>query len=43
MRRYSCEWNTDFAEVKTGAGSFLLSLFKKCLLEDQSKHLILQV
>lgn len=45
--------NRNFAEVKAEAGSYLKSLFKdtpvlnpvfqKCLLENQSKYLILQV
>lgn len=51
MRRYSSKWITDFAEIKTGMGSYLMSFFKdvpvlnpafkKSLLEDQSKDLIL--
>lgn len=51
MRRYSSKWIIDFAEVKTGTGSYLMSffkdttvlnsVFKKCPLEDQSKNLIL--
>lgn len=51
MRRYSSKRITDFVEVKTGTGSYLISFFKYTLvlnpvfkkypLEDQSKNLIL--
>lgn len=51
MRRYSSKRITDFAEIKTGTGSYLMSffkdvpllnsVFKKSLLEDQPKDLIL--